>query len=306
MKQIGENLSDHPKESTFSRLRLSNMFVLSLALIACLAIGFSGFAQFVDTTTTLVSSSDPSYFGQAVEFTATVTCNPPGGSETPSGIVTFYDGVTVLGTADLSDTAVPPAPPVYQATLSVSTLSVGAHAITAMYPGDADTNPSTSDPYYQDVLKAGTTIYILSDTPDPSVLGQSYLVSGTVNTAVDPSIGTPTGTVTVSDGEGNGCQTTIDPVTGDWSCAIHATNATTPTGTVYLSASYGGDGSFQGDTSTFHGTEHEYTDPATRTEIMGAATPLIVNNTATFTVEVVDTSDPLSIPAARWICRFPL
>jgi uncharacterized repeat protein (TIGR01451 family) len=50
------------------------------------------------TSTTLVSSPNPSNVGQAVTFTATVT-SPAG---TPTGTVSFKDGGTVIGTATLS------------------------------------------------------------------------------------------------------------------------------------------------------------------------------------------------------------
>src|SRR6185503_17847710 len=45
------------------------------------------------SSTTLVSSPDPSVFGQSVTLTATVT----GSQGTPTGSVQFFDGVTSLG-----------------------------------------------------------------------------------------------------------------------------------------------------------------------------------------------------------------
>ena len=48
------------------------------------------------TTTSLVSSPDPSTYGEPVLLTATV------GPSAATGKVTFYDGTTVLGTAPLS------------------------------------------------------------------------------------------------------------------------------------------------------------------------------------------------------------
>src|SRR5262249_38741116 len=50
------------------------------------------------TTTTLVSSPNPSTQGQLVTFTATVTST----AGTPTGSVNFLDGATVLGSAALS------------------------------------------------------------------------------------------------------------------------------------------------------------------------------------------------------------
>jgi hypothetical protein len=56
------------------------------------------------TTTTLVSSLNPSGLGQAVTFTATVT------GLSPTGTVTFKDGATTLGTATLNGAGRRPSP----------------------------------------------------------------------------------------------------------------------------------------------------------------------------------------------------
>ena len=54
----------------------------------------------------------------------------PHGAGSPSGLVTFRDGATVLGSA-LVDEAT------RQATLQLPSLAVGDHDLTASYPGDA-------------------------------------------------------------------------------------------------------------------------------------------------------------------------
>ena len=75
------------------------------------------------TTTTLTSSLNPSNFGQSVTFTASVT---PQFSGTVTGNVTFYDGTTALKTVGLSGGV---------AKFTTSTLTSGAHSITATYNG---------------------------------------------------------------------------------------------------------------------------------------------------------------------------
>ncbi len=77
------------------------------------------------TTTALTSSLNPSNFGQSVTFTAKVT---PQFSGTVKGSVTFYDGTTALRTVALSGGV---------AKFATSTLSSGAHTITATYNGNA-------------------------------------------------------------------------------------------------------------------------------------------------------------------------
>ena len=92
------------------------------------------------TTTVLESSLNPSTDGAQVTFTATVT----GG--TPTGDVTFLDGVTTLGTGTLSAGV---------ATFATSSLAVGSHSITASFPGGVGIAASVSDPVVQDVQSAG-------------------------------------------------------------------------------------------------------------------------------------------------------
>src|SRR5712691_4700973 len=83
----------------------------------------------VGPTTTIVSASpNPSVVGQPVAFTATVTTRS-GGFPT-DGSVTFQEGSTVLaGPTSLSGG---------QASFSTSSLSVGAHTITAFYSSSSD------------------------------------------------------------------------------------------------------------------------------------------------------------------------
>ena len=85
---------------------------------------------------TIVVTSDvnPVKGGGKVNLSATITPAPAG------GLVTFYDGATVLGQA---------APVNGVATLSVTTLSVGPHNITAVYTGDVCLGTLTSPPYVQ-------------------------------------------------------------------------------------------------------------------------------------------------------------
>jgi hypothetical protein len=84
------------------------------------------------TKTTLVPSLNPSNYGQAVTFTATVT---PTGPNAPTGHVLFKDGTTTIGGATLSNGV---------ATLTKSNLAVGSHSVTAEYEGNAALAESTS------------------------------------------------------------------------------------------------------------------------------------------------------------------
>ena len=80
----------------------------------------------------LSTSSATVLTGVAVTFTATVSGT--GGS--PTGTVTFKNGTTVLGTATISGGV---------ATFVTSTLPAGTDQITAVYNGDTNFDPATSN-----------------------------------------------------------------------------------------------------------------------------------------------------------------
>ncbi len=79
-----------------------------------------------------------------VTFTANVTTPNP----TPTGMVTFFDGATAIGTAPLSTngTAVVTFSNNGDAAYSTTTLAAGTHTITAAYSGDTTFMTSTSAP----------------------------------------------------------------------------------------------------------------------------------------------------------------
>jgi Bacterial Ig-like domain (group 3)/FG-GAP-like repeat len=87
-----------------------------------------------ETVTMLTSSLDPATVGQSVTFTANVVA--AGSSVVPTGVVTFLDGATVLGTKTLVGSGV--------ASFSTAALGVGSHAITASYGGDSGSAASVS------------------------------------------------------------------------------------------------------------------------------------------------------------------
>jgi hypothetical protein len=103
----------------------------------------------VRTTTTLVSTPDPSAAGQSVTLGATVT--PFSGPGTPVGAVSFYVGTPggssrLLGTASLSGNA--------QATLATPRLSAGIDSFFAVYGGSAAFMTSTSGTITEHVIAA--------------------------------------------------------------------------------------------------------------------------------------------------------
>ena len=98
------------------------------------------------TTTTNQSSANPSTYGTAVTFTATVSPAPTNGES-----VTFKDGLTTLGPGTLSGG---------QATFNTTAtqLAAGAHSITAVYAGDGAYDASTSSVLTQTVNQLALTV----------------------------------------------------------------------------------------------------------------------------------------------------
>ena len=105
------------------------------------------------TTTALVSSLNPSNFGQAVKFTATVTAEQGFYKGPPTGTVSFFDGTRNIGNSQINSSGA--------ATLTTSTLAVGTHSMTATYNGDANFAGSTS-PILNQVVQGA--IVVLSPT----------------------------------------------------------------------------------------------------------------------------------------------
>jgi hypothetical protein len=108
-----------------------------------------------ETVTGISATPNPATYGQDVTLTATVT-GDPNAPTAPSGTVTFKDGGTVLGTAPLATVA-----GTQQATLTVSGLHGGDHALTATYSGDTGFAGSTSQPYTEHVNRAASTVHAL-------------------------------------------------------------------------------------------------------------------------------------------------
>src|SRR5439155_938746 len=139
------------------------------------------------TTTSLTAPPNPSAVCQAVTLIATVSAVAPAVG-VPTGTVTFRDGATVLATATLVNGS---------ASISISTLAVGTHPLTAAYGGNATFAASTSAVVNQVVNApaAAATSTSLTSTPTPSTTAQAVTLSTTVTSAA----AVPTATVTFPD-----------------------------------------------------------------------------------------------------------
>lgn len=213
-----------------------------------------------DTTASIVSDTpDPTVTGQPYAVSFTLSVNAPG-SGTPTGTVTISDGTN-------SCTATLPA-----TSCNLTSTTVGAKTISVTYNGDANFNASPTVTTSHTVNAASTSVSITSDTPDPSVVGQSYAVSFSL-TVVSPGSGTPTGTVSISDGTGATCTATL-PAT---SCNLTSTSA----GAKTISATYNGDANY--NASPAASTAHTVNKAGTTASITGQSATT-TNTTTSFTV----------------------
>jgi len=214
------------------------------------------------TATALVSSVNPSTYGQQVIFTATVTST----SGTPQGTVTFTANNKFLGTVKLiSGTAI----------LGVSSLNTGSTPILATYAGSNLFHGSTGT-VVQVVNGVPTTTTITGSTPNPSIYGQPV----TFTASVTATSGTPTGTIRFRTGTTQLGQATL--VNGV--ASITTTPGQMTGGADAIVATYAATAQFAGSVSpTFYQTVTQTTDSISLTS---SANPATVGQTVSFTATV--------------------
>jgi hypothetical protein len=134
----------------FARRRKRNLATL-LVLIATFGFlsGCGGSSSPSSTVVVVGGSQSKVASGTAITFTAQVS----GGNKAATGTVTFSDGTTALGSPVTLSSG--------QATLPVSTLTVGTHSITAKYSGDSSHTASTSQAYYA-AITGSTTLQLVA------------------------------------------------------------------------------------------------------------------------------------------------
>ncbi|MEA2236747.1 MAG: large repetitive protein [Thermoanaerobaculia bacterium] len=139
------------------------------------------------STTSLVSSVNPSQAGQEVTFTASVT---PHINLVATGTVTFSDSGQPLGTGNL----------VYDgfghslATFTTSALSVGPHDITATFPGNSQIAASTSPVLTQVVEGTATPPGVTFGATPPAIMPGAlstllWSTTGATSVVIDQNLG---------------------------------------------------------------------------------------------------------------------
>ena len=232
-----------------------------------------------NSTTVISSSINPSVYGEAVTFTATVT--GISGGVTPTGTVVFRRGSLVLGTGTLNASGVA----TYTTTLGQLPVSTGL-TIIAEYQGDTNYNSSSAS-LTQVVNKANSSV-VATSSVNPSVYGQPVTLTATVS-AVAPGAGTPTGSVTFLLGS-----TVLGTATLVGGVASYTTTAfQLPVGTLTITAQYSGSPQYNASSSTF---THTVNPAATTTTVASSANPAVYGQAVTFTAIVAPVAPGAGIP----------
>ncbi len=205
---------------------------------------------------------------QSINFTVTVSAAAPGGG-TPTGTVQFtLDGknfgtpVTLVNGSATSG--------------SISTLKLGSHTITASYSGDPNFTATTA-PSFTQVVNLDNTTTSLVVTVNPSVYGQSISFTASV-AAVAPGTGTPTGSVTFTDGS-----TTLGKVTLAGGTATYKTTKLA-TGDDAITATYNGSSTFATSSSPI--LDQVVNQDASTTVVTTTASPSVYGQSVTLTATV--------------------
>ncbi len=180
--------------------------------------------------TTLAADPVNAVVGQPVEANVQVDSATDG--PTPTGTVTVSDGDSQTCTATLSDGS---------GSCKIKETAIGGYTLTATYNGDATYGPSTSDPEDISVSQDATKTALTAAPASGIVTGQAVMFTATVS-ASSPGGGTPTGSVTITDGTQT-CTATL--AAGDANKATGTCPATVSmAGADAFTASYSGDDNF--------------------------------------------------------------
>jgi len=183
------------------------------------------------TTSVLTATPAISTYGSPVTLTATVSPATLPGPSTPSGVVTFYNGASVIGTVTLAGGV---------ANLSTGSLPGGSYDLTCMYSGSSVYATSNCNPVPV-IIRAVPTSISLTGMPNPGYLGQPVTMVATVSSQ---TASIPAGTVTFYD---SSTSLGSAQVTANNTASVAASFSVA--GVHDITAMYAGDASFSGSSS---------------------------------------------------------
>jgi hypothetical protein len=201
----------------------------------------------------LVSAPNPAGYQAPVTLTASVT------PATATGEVEFREHDTALGTAPVTGGV---------ATLSVSSLAEGDHALIARYGGDGVVERAFAPAWTQTVTPRPASSVALTSSPNPSALGHPVQMTAQISPA------DAAGSVTFRDGE-----TTLATLPLSGGSATYTRNSGLTIGLHDLTAVYGGDATHAPATSPVY------------SHLVGDRLPTSVTFTAT----------PTTVATLQWV-----
>ncbi|MGD0195194.1 MAG: Ig-like domain repeat protein [Candidatus Dormibacteria bacterium] len=208
--------------------------------------------------TVLGSSLNPSQLGQSVTLTATVT------PSSATGTVTFYNGITSIGSEPVSGGT---------ATLVTTALPVGPASLTAAYSGDTGDTTSTSTALPQ-VVNQDTSNTVVTSSLNPSKTGESVTFTATVTPLA------ATGTVTFMDGASSLATERVTAGVGTF------VTTTLALGSHSITAVYSGDNNDLGGTSPAMTQVVNNGSTGATTTLRSSANPAKLGAKITFTATV--------------------
>jgi sugar lactone lactonase YvrE len=184
------------------------------------------------TTTTVSSSQNPLQTLTPVVISATVA---NGGTQNPTGVVTFKEDSAPVGTGTLNANGV--------ATVSLPSLTVGSHTFVASYAGDALNLPSLSAPFSQ-VVQLRPTADVLTTSESSLTGGQQLTLISVIHPTGGAGSVAPTGTVTFMDGSTTLATSAVDG-TGVATVTVLLSGSS-----ANLSSTYSGDANYASSSSS--------------------------------------------------------
>jgi hypothetical protein len=236
---------------------------LLAAVLATLCFSTAAFAL-VATTTTVVATPTSSTFAQSVSFDATVA----GQTGSPRNGVQLKEGATILATQNVNGQL--------HAIITLSTLSVGSHTLTATYVGNASSASSSSAPFTFVVSKANTTTSMTAPT------AITYGASASFTATVSGPGTLPTGSIAFNEGLTTLCTGTLASVGGVATASCNAAGLTA--GSHSVVASYSGDASY--NTSSASAATQTVNKANTSATVLGSPSPSSATELVTFTANV--------------------
>jgi hypothetical protein len=156
--------------------------------------------------------------------------------------------------------------------------TAGTHDLTATYSGDANFLESASSTLSHTVNKANTTIAVVPESPDPSLVGDPVTIQWNLTSSGSAPL---TGTVTLT--VAGGTETCSSPVSlGSGSCPITFDD----NGSRAITATYSGDGNYNGSNDS----EPHSVKGVTSTAVTSSINPSTVGQSVTLTAQVTAVS----------------